>query len=112
MNMQRKSMPVMETDRILKLLGLAKRAGRLKSGSFQTEEAVKGGKATLVLITEDSSEASKKGWTDMCEYYEVPYIFFGKKEELGHALGMEYRAVAALTDQGFADKIKSIAEER
>ena len=101
-----------ETDRILKLLGLAKRAGRLKSGSFQTEETIKGGKATLVLITEDSSDASKKGWVDMCKYYDVPYVFFGNKEELGHALGMEYRAVATLTDQGFADKIISLLEER
>ena len=67
MNMQRKIMSQMETDRILKLLGLAKRAGRLKSGSFQTEEAIKGGKAVLVLITEDSSDASKKGWVDMCK---------------------------------------------
>ena len=105
-------MSQMETDRILKLLGLAKRAGRLKSGSFQTEEAIKGGKAVLVLITEDSSDASKKGWVDMCKYYDVPYVMFGKKEELGHALGMEYRAVATLTDHGFADKITGILEER
>lgn len=101
-----------ETDRILKLLGLAKRAGRLKSGSFQTEETIKSGKAVLVLITEDSSDASKKGWMDMCEYYGVKYVMFGNKEELGHALGMEYRAVATLTDQGFADKIISLLEER
>ena len=105
-------MPQTETDRILKILGLAKRAGRLKSGSFQTEEAIKGGKAMLVLITEDSSDASKKGWMDMCEYYGVPYRMFATKEELGHALGMEYRAVATLTDQGFADKITGILEER
>ena len=105
-------MPEMETDRILKLLGLVLRAGRLKSGSFQTEEAVKAGKAALVLITEDSSDASKKGWMDMCEYYGVPYRLFGTKEELGHALGMEYRAVAAVTDPGFAGKIMSIREER
>ena len=104
-------MSQMETDRILKLLGLAKRAGRLKSGSFQTEEAIKGGKAVLVLITADSSEASKKGWIDMCSFYETEYRIFGSKEEMGHALGMEYRAVAALTDEGFAKKILSIIDE-
>ena len=40
----------MKRNKVLSLLGLATRAGKIKSGSFLTEQAVKAGKAYLVLI--------------------------------------------------------------
>ena len=48
----------------------------------------------------------------MCEYYEVPLYFYGTKEELGHAIGKEYRASLAIVDQGLANAvIKNINQE-
>ena len=44
-------------------------------------------------------------------FYETPIIFYSTKEELGHALGKEYRASLAILDENFAkgiiDKIES-----
>ena len=37
--------------RILNLLSLAKKAGRVASGEFSTEKAVKSGKAALVFVS-------------------------------------------------------------
>ena len=42
-------------------------------------------------------------FTDMCNYYDVPFYIWGRKEELGAAIGREYRASLALTDAGFRD---------
>ena len=39
----------------------------------------------------------------MCTYYDVPFYIWGRKEELGAAIGREYRASLALTDAGFRD---------
>ena len=50
----------MKRNKVLSLLGLATRAGKIKSGSFLTEQAVKAGKAYLVLIAGDASENTKK----------------------------------------------------
>ena len=48
----------------------------------------------------------------MCEYYHVPMFYYGTKEELGHAIGKEYRAVLAIVDQGLAKAvIQSINQE-
>ena len=42
----------------------------------------------------------------MCTYYEVPLYFYGGKEELGHAIGKEFRTSLALLDDGFAKAIE------
>ena len=86
----------------LSLLGLAAKAGKIVSGEFATENAVKAGKAFLVLTAEDASDNTKKKFRDMCTFYQVPFYSLGTKEELGIAIGKEYRASLALTDENFA----------
>ncbi|RGZ00983.1 ribosomal L7Ae/L30e/S12e/Gadd45 family protein [Clostridium sp. AM58-1XD] len=93
----------MENNRkVLNLIGLATKAGRAVSGEFSTEKAVKTGKAFLVIISEEASDNTRKMFTNMCTYYEVPVYIFGKKEELGHAMGKEMRASLAIVDEGFS----------
>nr|WP_317282217.1 ribosomal L7Ae/L30e/S12e/Gadd45 family protein [uncultured Sellimonas sp.] len=100
----------MNQNKILSLLSLATKAGKTKSGGFQTEQAVKTGKADLVIVTEDASENTKKKFRNMCSFYEVPIYFYGDKDTLGHAMGKEFRICTAVTDAGFADGIKKQLE--
>ena len=95
-----------ENSKILGLLGLATKAGKAKSGEFSTEKAVKSGQASLVIVSRDASENTKKMFRNMCTYYEVPLYFFGEKETLGHAMGKEFRASLAVLDEGFAKAIE------
>ncbi len=99
---------MINSNKVLGLLGLATRAGKTVSGEFSTEKAVKSGKAYMVLVSEESSDNTKKKFRSMCAYYEVPYYEFGGKEELGHAMGKEMRASAAVTDEGFSGAIKKL----
>ena len=92
----------MNRNKVLGLLGLAEKAGKVRSGEFSTEKAVKSGKAGLVIVSEESSDNTKKMFRNMCTYYKVPLYFFGTKEELGHSMGREMRASAAVLDSGLA----------
>ncbi len=92
-------------NKVFGLLGLAAKAGRVQSGEFQTEKSIKSGRAFLVLVSEESSENTKKMFRNMCTYYKVPYFEFGGKEELGRAIGKQMRASLALTDEGFAKAV-------
>ncbi len=92
----------MRQNKIFSLLGLAARARRVVSGEFMTEKSVKGFQAELVLVGTDASDNTKKMFSNMCEFYEVPLYFYGTKEELGKAIGKEMRASVAVTDAGFA----------
>ena len=93
-------------DRVLSMLGLATRSRNVVSGGFATEEAVKSGKAYLVIIAEDASDNTRKKYSNMCRFYEVPYEYYIVKEILGHAIGKEERSCLAVTDKGFADSIQ------
>ena len=93
-------------NKIYSMIGLATKAGKLASGEFSTEHAVKTGKASLVIVSETASENTKKKFRNMCTYYEVPLYFFGEKEMLGHAMGKEFRASLAVLDEVFAKAIE------
>ena len=98
-------------QKVLSMFGLAARAGRIASGEFQTETAVKAGTACLVVVAEDASDNTKKLFHDKCSFYKVPVVTFGTKEELGHAIGKEFRASLAILDAGFAGAIMKKLEE-
>ena len=92
-----------EDKKILNLIGLATKAGKAPSGEFSTEKAVKEGK--------EASENTKKMFRNMCTYYEVPLYYFGKKEELGRAMGKEMRASLAIVDGGFAGALEKLMND-
>lgn len=96
----------MNQNKVLSLLGLATKAGKVASGEFSTEKAVKSGTASLVIVADDASDNTKKMFRNMCTYYKVPVYFFGNKEELGHAMGKEMRASLALLDEGFSKAVE------
>ena len=102
----------MKPDKVLSMLGLAARAGKVESGEFCTERAVKDGRAECVIVAEDSSNNTKKMFQNMCTYYKVPLYFYSDKAELGHAIGRESRASMAVTDAGLAKQVGLRMEER
>ena len=98
-------------NKVLSLLGLATRSRNVASGEFMTENAVKSGKAYLVIVACDASDNTKKEFSNMCKYYHVPVCCFGTKAELGHAMGKEMRASLAITDPGFAKSLTKLLNE-
>ena len=102
----------MPNDRILSLLGLAAKAGKAPSGGFAVEEAVRSGKAFLVVTAGDASAGSAKKFADLCRYYRTPCFPYADKETLGHAIGRGERTAAAVTDENLAKAIRKLLEER
>ncbi len=95
-------------DPVYRFLSLAAKAGRIKSGAFLTEEAVRKGRAVLVLVAVDAAENTRKKIIPLCEGRKVPWALFGEKERLGRCTGKEERSVLAVTDPSFGDKIKDM----
>ena len=102
----------MKNDRVLSLIGLAERSRNVVSGEFSADKAIKDGTAKLVIVGVDSSGNTKKAFSNSCFFYKVPYYEYSTKEELGHGMGKELRAVLAITDEGFARFIKKLLDER
>ena len=95
----------MRPDPVLGLLGLAQKAGCIKSGEFMAENMIKEGKSFLCITATDASDNTKKQFSNMCEFYEVPMVVYGNKDTLGHFIGTQMRANIAITDEGIANSI-------
>ena len=98
------------TERLRGLLGLSQRAGRLLTGMDNTLNAIRTGKCCLVLADESAAENTMKKLADACIYYHVPLMKL-PQGLLEGATGRSGRMMGALTDKGFADKVKGLMAE-
>ena len=92
-------------DRVLSMLGIAAKAGKVVSGEFATENAVKAGKAFLVVTAADASDNTSKKFRDMTGFYKVPMVVYGTKETLGGCIGKDDRSSLAVTDEKLAEAV-------
>lgn len=98
-------------DRVMSLLGIAMKGRLAVSGENQTLEAVRTGKARVVLVSGDASDNTKKLFRDKCTYYQVPVFEYGKKEDLGRAIGKDLRSSVAVCDVGLAAAVIAQLEQ-
>lgn len=92
-------------QKIFNLLSMAQRAGRIASGDFAVAKAVQGKNARLLLVAKDASEETKKRYQQMAAGAEIEIFYLGDRELLGHCIGKDFRAAAAVLDAGFANAI-------
>lgn len=84
-------------------LSLCKKAGKLTCGVEGVRNAVRCGKAELVLYTPDASDNSKKRVRNLCAYYSVDVRPIEiDSASLGRLTGSAATAAVAICDKGFA----------
>ena len=108
MTVWKRSLEILKQNKIYSMLGLATRSRKTDSGEFMTEKSIKSGKAYLVMIADDASDNTKKEFMYMCKFYHVPFVIYGTKEELGHAMGKAMRASLAVNDEGFSKALMKL----
>lgn len=95
-------------ERLLSMLGMCKRAGRLCEGNDVVIDCITSKKSKLVLLAGDISPKTEKGITGACRDFKIKLIKLEKtKDEIGEALG-KYSAVLSVNDTGFAKAISKI----
>ncbi|MDR0445529.1 MAG: ribosomal L7Ae/L30e/S12e/Gadd45 family protein [Oscillospiraceae bacterium] len=114
MNTVRNATHVSKTaNRALSLLGIAKKAGRLEIGTASVTEALRRGKARLILSAADSSDPSKRRARAAAKAAGVVYAELdATKEELAGIIGRGLPGTIAVTDAGLAFSVASRLSER
>lgn len=97
-------------NKVLGMLGLTKRAGKVLSGEFKSLQAIKSGQSQLIIIASDISENGRKSIVNACRFYGVEYIELGKSLEIGKAIGEDSRMVVSVNDGNFKNAILSKIE--
>jgi large subunit ribosomal protein L7Ae len=92
-------------DDALEALEVARDTGAVRKGTNETTKAVERGNAVLVYIAEDvSPEEVVMHLPELCAEKELPHLFVGTQDDVGHAAGLEVgSAAAAIVDAGEAD---------
>jgi ribosomal protein L7Ae-like RNA K-turn-binding protein len=92
--------------KVLNLLGLAQKAGLCASGTFMVEKSLATGKAAMVLIASDASTNTRQKFLSKSTYYGIPAYVAFDSDQIGHAIGKEFRVVLSVNQEGMASAIK------
>lgn len=99
-------------DKLLNLIGLAQKAGRLAVGEEPTGAAARARDARLILVAADAAENSARRVRHFADAGQCLWCRIGAdKDALGRAVGRSSCAMLAVMDIGFAEAIaKKLAE--
>lgn len=89
------------------MLGIAMRAGLVKSGDEPCEREVRAGRAGIVLLDAGVSGRTREKYAQICAHRGVPLFFIGPGA-LGSAIGKENRMVVALPKGALTEKIGTL----
>ncbi len=95
-------------NRILGLIGIATKAGKVIAGSEAVEEAIINKKAKLVIVTKDASARTKDHIKRYCEQNKIMFSIFGVNEEMSKAIGKANKAVICIKDKNLGEEIYKI----
>ncbi len=98
----------MINNKILGLMGLATRAGKICFGTDSTIDMVEKNKIKLVVVANDCSDRTKARFIGLCEKYKINIIIFETIENISKAIGKENKAVIGIKDINLAREIKKI----
>ena len=90
---------------VLKLLGLAMRAGAVAMGTERARQALRSSTAKLVLVAHDASPAQLKKIEGIIRRAAVPTAVLGDRVDLGAAVGGPPLSAVAVTDARFAKEM-------
>lgn len=93
------------TNKILGMIGLAVRAGKVKFGVFLASSACLSGKAKLIIIPADLGASNRRSLEAKCKSTQVPIIEVGDKVSLSRASGRENVTAIAICDDNFKSAI-------
>lgn len=94
-------------DKILNLLGLAKRAGQIVTGEGLTIAAIRHHQLHFVFLATDAGGAVTKKIHNQCEYYQLALNDTFSKASLSGAIG-QARTVIGIKDAGFARQFEKL----
>ncbi|MCP0886026.1 YlxQ-related RNA-binding protein [Ligilactobacillus sp. WILCCON 0076] len=94
-------------QRILNLLGLARRASKIVTGEDMVLKQIRSQKVFLVFVANDAGPNTRKKFTDKCHSYNVTFSDVFTQAELSVAIGQK-RSIVAVCDTGFSKKMRQL----
>ena len=98
----------MINNKILGLIGLSAKAGKICFGSDSVENEIKSRKVKLVIVAKDCSERTKQKFQRISNEANVSIIITENIETLSKAIGKSNKAIIGIKDINLASQIQKI----
>jgi ribosomal protein L7Ae-like RNA K-turn-binding protein len=95
-------------DALLRMLGLAARAGAVLPGTERVREAARAGALEFVLVAADASDNSRDKLLPLLAARQLPHAVRYTRAELGRAVGKAPVSAIGVTDRKFAARVKEL----
>lgn len=98
-------------DKLLSLLGMARRAAKTEFGYDKALGSIHSGKAKVVFCASDLSEKTKRGLVFAAEDSNIRIITVNRTQfEITSAVGLK-TGIVCVTDSGFAKRLIELYEQ-
>ena len=97
-------------DRILSLLGFAKKAGKLITGTNAVLRSILYGEACIVIVNKNAGKSVKEKFKRLCLENDIKFYVFGSEDEFERATGENNKVIYSVCDAGFSNKLVQLIE--
>ncbi len=98
----------MDEEKILNLLHIARKAGKLQFGYGACERSCTNGNSKLVICASDLAENTRKNLKIMADAYNTKIIELGSKKFFGESFKMRDIGIICVEDSNFARGINRL----
>jgi ribosomal protein L7Ae-like RNA K-turn-binding protein len=97
-----------EADPVLRLLGLAARAGAVIPGTQRVRDAAVGGELRFAIVAADASENSRAKLLPVLESRRIGHAVAFDRDRLGAAVGRAPLSAVGVTSASFAGQVQDL----
>lgn len=101
----------MLNNKFFTMLGFAQKSGNTITGDDLVEAALTKRAISLIIISNDASDATKEKYTKLCENLNVKIIIDFSREDLSGAMGKFNRTLIGIKNKKFSRELYSIYED-
>ena len=95
-------------NKLISMLGFAKRARQLVSGANAVQRSILFGKSFLVIIASDAGDSLKRKFTRLCEENDVKVLIFSSNEELSMMTHEDNKSIYSVENEEMAKQVYNL----
>lgn len=100
------------SDKILGMIALANKGGKVISGKFQISKAMEMGELCLIIFAKEAAKNTTNDLSYKAKEYKIDVITYGSSKEFEQLLGKKDKKVLGIIDENFSKAIKNLYDAK
>ena len=97
-----------QNKRVLGMLGISAKAGKIVCGTDATIEDIERHRVKLVIVAKNASEKTKKNIKYICDKNQTIILEFGDINEISKTIGKDNKAIIGIKSKSLSREIEKL----